>query len=104
MATADELTITPTPIEPSYIKPAPMPPVTPKNSLSPVDVFGGGMPVPVPSFLGGPVAVDAEEEEVEEDVSEASAFKFAAYNNAVARQNAANSIALKNAMASAQMR
>lgn len=103
MATANELTITPTPIEPSYIKPAPMPPVTPSNSLSPVDVFGGGMPVPVPSFLG-PQGIDTEEEEVEEDVSAASALKVAAYNNAMARQNAANTYAYKNAMASAQLR
>ena len=40
----------------------------------------------------------------EEDVSEASALKVAAYNTAMASQNAANSIALKNAVASAQIR
>jgi hypothetical protein len=63
-----------------------MPSVTPEGTLSPLDVFGGGMPVPLPDFLK-PIG-EVEEEEDEEVVSNANALKFAGMQNAFAAARA----------------
>lgn len=54
-----------------------MPSVTPEGALSPTDVFGGGMAVPVPDFLRP--AGEVEEEEDAADVSNANALKMAIF-------------------------
>ena len=54
-----------------------MPSVQPQGSLSPTDVFGGGMAVPVPGFLRPEGEV--EEEEDRADVANANAVNMALF-------------------------